>query len=499
MIVLAGLACSCWGGVCAAQPGEQPANQQQQREQGEQESPAYQLAYAAYMCDVEKVRALLDSGVSAKAKEEESGATALDAAILRGCDEVVGMLLAAGADRWHRSEDGTDALDLARIVGSPVLPEVAGWYAQALLDGDPAGKPAAERHGITMLMAHAWAGDMEEVRKIVDAVGVHPESGKINVENAFKLDKLLKAGDDAGWTPLHWACAGPNDHPDLVALLDAAANRQDDNEMTPLMLAAAMGHEQMVKALIASGADAAASRETGGGRATALDDAAWQGDAAVVRTLLDAMKTQSNEWVTQAAHLAARRGNTDAARALLDAGTPIEHRTVTEGPLLMEAVRRGDEALVRDLLDRGASVYGQDSFGWSVFEVAAKANRADIFTLLLDASGAPGRSAHKRENLQAALRGAAYYGRADMVRQCLAAGADPNAQSAGYLPITSAIISKDIDTLKVLIDAGADLTAHDSHGTSALDFARQCSKATNDPRFVEVIKVLEAHTPAATP
>lgn len=72
-------------------------------------------------------------------------------------------------------------------------------------------------------------------------------------------ERLLDRGaapNRDGWTPLHYAAAGPQ--PKTVALLiarGAAVNARAPNGNTPLMMAAMYGQEETVALLLAQGAD----------------------------------------------------------------------------------------------------------------------------------------------------------------------------------------------------------------------------------------------------
>ena len=65
---------------------------------------------------------------------------------------------------------------------------------------------------------------------------------------------------------------------------------------------------------------------------------------------------------------------------------------------------------------------------------------------------------------------AALYGDVALMRQLLAAGADPNAaNAAGVTPLMWAV--PDVERLRVLLDAGADVNAHSDEKRTALVIA----------------------------
>ena len=88
-----------------------------------------------------------------------------------------------------------------------------------------------------------------------------------------------------------------------------------------------------------------------------------------------------------AAVLAAEKGDTQAVVAWLDEGGGVDARCkeLFGGTLLMKAAEEGQAAMVRVLLQRGASVNQQDNYGGTALMAAALHGHIAIVQALLDA------------------------------------------------------------------------------------------------------------------
>ncbi|MFG6466966.1 ankyrin repeat domain-containing protein [Roseateles sp. BYS87W] len=66
----------------------------------------------------------------------------------------------------------------------------------------------------------------------------------------------------AGWTPLHYACSGPDNGVAAFLLVQGAeVNARSENGTTPLMMAARYGNSDLVPVLLAAGAEPRAANE----------------------------------------------------------------------------------------------------------------------------------------------------------------------------------------------------------------------------------------------
>jgi len=83
-----------------------------------------------------------------------------------------------------------------------------------------------------------------------------------------------------------------------------------------------------------------------------------------------------------------------------------------------------------------------------------------------------------------ALRVAVVYSRVEMVKLLLERGVNPNTPSTdvGYTPLMQAANSANLELVKLLIDAGADLNAEDHDGRTALDAAEMYTHSSEEHR-----------------
>jgi len=162
------------------------------------------------------VSALVEIGANAKAASK-NGFTALVFATTKNDVESVKILLAAGADPNVTLPSGTKPLMVAMSYRNTAA-------ALALIDGG-ADLNARDRAGITSLHVAAQQGDLEVVRKLLSK-GVDP-----NIRTPRSNAAAGGRGGGGGFRP---AASG---------------------EQTPLMMAARGDHEDVMRALVAGGAD----------------------------------------------------------------------------------------------------------------------------------------------------------------------------------------------------------------------------------------------------
>lgn len=221
----------------------------------------------------EIARMLLDKGADVDAKGYE-GQTALHLATKKGHQHVVKVLLDAGANKELRNDDGVSALDLAL--------DLRDRKILNLLD------PASEYSlpSISLIEA-SFVGDV------------------------FTVKELLDSGEDV--------------------------NAGNDNNATPLFMAAQEGHIDTAKLLIERGADV---------NAKLIEDAET--------SLLTASKF--NHW--------------EIVALLLDKGADVDAKGGVHGrTALHEAACSGYEETVRMLLARGADVFATEAGGRTPLEL----------------------------------------------------------------------------------------------------------------------------------
>ncbi len=193
---------------------------------------------------------------------------------------------------------------------------------------------------------------------------------------------------------------------------------------------------------------------------TPLADAAEQGNAGLVRTLLHAGGADVNaaqlDGMT-ALHWAVYHDDADTTELLVSAGADVDAANRYGVPPLSLAATNGNAGLVTLLLDAGADAGAALRGGETVLMTAARTgNLAAVGALL--ARGADPNARESRD--QTALMWAAAEGHTPIVDELIAAGADVGASlRSGFTPLFFAVRGGHIDATRVLLDAGVDVNA----------------------------------------
>lgn len=329
--------------------------------------------------------------------------------------------------------------------------------------------------GSTALLWAAHRNDLETATMLVGA-GADP-----NLANDFQA------------TPLSEACVnGSAPLVDLLLRAGASPHTAIASGQTPLMTCARTGTVAAVRLLLERGADVNAAEPTQ--RQTALMWAASERQPDVVRALLaaGADPTAHTSKGFTALHFAAREGSIEVARRLLAHGMDIDTRSVPPGtaddadrprpggdmagsisesagstPLLV-ATMRGQVPFALYLLEQGADPNIADA-GWTALHWASTAwetgTANPIYGLDDPMSGIPNRQA-----------------KIQLVEALLEHGADPNARitqplpafaggyedEVGATPFLLASSIADVEMMRMLLDAGADPTIATATSTTAM-------------------------------
>jgi ankyrin repeat protein len=269
----------------------------------------------------------------------------------------------------------------------------------------------------------------------------------------------------------------------------ADVNAPQPDGTTALHWAAHWNDLDAVNLLLGAGANAKAANRYG---ATPLSEAAALGNAAIIEALLKAgadpktLTTQDGETVLMTA---ARAGNADAVKVLLEHGADVNGRESYKGQTaLMWAAAEHHPAVVKVLLDHGAD--------WKVVSF-------DRETKLPKLSAASSVTPFARGGVTAFLF-AAREGDIESARVMLDAGVDINqADVDGTNALVFSIMNQHYSFARFLLERGADPNRLDVKGRGALyavvdirneDYSAMPSRKENDPLpSLEIVKDLLAH------
>ena len=301
--------------------------------------------------------------------------------------------------------------------------------------------------------------------------GVAPLHLACNNNNAAIIAKLLRAGADpnaskwTGETPL-MTCANTGSKQGVEDLLAHGADvnaRENNKDQTALMWAAAEGHAEIVKDLIDRGAELNPRSRT-----------VMEPEPYLIKT--ESTMGQNFPTTTRFRKytgnftpllFAAQSGNVDTIRYLLDAGADINESSDEDGSPLVIAAASGHEELALYLLERGAdpnitNAWGLGPLHYTVHEGIL--NMSNWIPTRTDDLGWIHKPMHR------------------LMKALLAKGANPDAPVAytlpylddpflrvhdnqsqidivGSTPLLLAAASGDTESIKIMVEAGADIHA----------------------------------------
>ena len=435
------------------------------------------LHLAAIEGHARAIRFLLDKGAIIDGQDKD-GKTALHYAAKEARGLVVYILLSKGALCDLCDKSGKTALDYARY-NLEETTQGRGMYSRAVYEGivwvlEHAAVIWVTNTSATGLQRASLRGDVPAVKMLL-AIGVDTEE-KDNVN---------------GYTAL--ICGAYSGHEEVVqALLDSGANidNSDPDLTTPLHVAAANGHEQIVRLLLDRGAKINAKEKDG---TTPLFIAVMNGHEQAVQLLLEGgaeTEAKPNDTNTTALYLAAWNGNEQIVQLLLESGADIEGANENGGILLYTAARSGHERVVELLLEGGAQIGVANENGPTLLYIAAQYGYERVVQLLLERGAeidvankngetplyTAARSGHERvvellleggaqigvaiEDGPTLLYIAAQYGYERVVQLLLERGAEVDiANENGETPLYTAAQSGHERVVQLLLDRGAETGA----------------------------------------
>jgi len=284
-------------------------------------------------------------------------------------------------------------------------------------------------------------------------------------QDTASLQSLLDGGADPnaqqpdGATALHWAVYR-EDIGVVSTLLEAGADVNVVNRLgaSPLYIAAKSGHGGLIEQLLEAGADANHALQM---NETPIMTASRSGSVDGVRALIAAgadINSKESSRAQTALMWATAQGHVEVVRVLINAGADLEARTKVRPRLmfadatnggafdqgvmenlggysaLLFAARQGEVEIARLLLNAGADIDSQAGNGTSPLVVAAHSGHSALAQMLLE----EGADANSLGAGYTALHAAILRGDLETVEALLDHGADPDQRLLKANPVQRA-------------------------------------------------------------
>ncbi|CAG9971953.1 unnamed protein product [Clonostachys byssicola] len=320
------------------------------------DSPLISALYAGHL---ELARLLLEEEPTLIPAADDQGWTPLHTATSFGHLELCELLLSKGGNPSCQTDEGNTPL---HITASEGFLDVC-----LLLLGKGARPSCQNKGGNTPLHIAVREGHLEVANSLLE------KGADLNIV------------EKNGWAPINIAAV--KGHLGVTKLLlGKGANlaiAEKTSGRTPLLLAASQGHLEMVKLLIEKGADLNTSDDDG---RTPLLFAAGRGHLEMVRLLLEkgaSINTGDKTWTTPL-HAACHSGNIEVVGFLL--GQPGIHPNTLNlfgRPPLCDAARRGQTDVAKALLCNNARADISDGLGLPPLFYALRNGQSEVVQLLL--------------------------------------------------------------------------------------------------------------------
>ena len=491
------------------------------------------LCNAAVKGELSIVKDILENNNTAL-MVDENGQTSLYAACIGNQVEIIELLIDSGCNVNHQDNEGKTVLHIAFDNHAPDL-------AQTLITRLKANTEIRDKQNWTplhtaidrgystysqQLLANFLQKDASTEVSWIQLHAACLEENKHNVQLLLDANTNVNHANSAGYAPLHITVAKCN--VDLVTLLldqSVDVNSVTIDGKTPLHIAAEKGHDTIIQKLLISKADPSLKdvlgntclhlavqlkRETKplmqkvGASYRPLPASYYTCSIQTVQAIIDhgADVNAVNNRGQTALWFACKDGQDRFVKTLSDARTDPNIND-KYGDSCLHAVIHGNcsTATIQRIIDRGADVNATNKDGSTPLLLACSTAQAEAVKLFLNAKADPNipcadgdTSLHASiaadcsiETIQeiidyggkvnavnkrgrTALLLGCFYRQMDSVKVLLEAGADPTiADEEGFTCLHAAIDGRcSKDTLQALIDHGAHINARRRDGTNAL-------------------------------
>ncbi|KAK7895326.1 hypothetical protein WMY93_020651 [Mugilogobius chulae] len=204
---------------------------------------------------------------------------------------------------------------------------------------------------------------------------------------------------------------------------------------------------------------------------TPLHVAAFMGHLNIVKNLLQrgASPNASNVKVETPLHMASRAGHCEVAQFLLQNAAQVDAKAKDDQTPLHCAARMGHKELVKLLLEHKASPDSATTAGHTPLHIAAREGHVHTIRILLDAGAQQTKMTKKGFT---PLHVASKYGKVDVAELLLERGANPNAAGKnGLTPLHVAVHHNNLDVVKLLVSNGGSAHSTARNGYTPLHIA----------------------------
>ena len=352
-------------------------------------------------------------------------------------------------------------------------------------------------HGATLLHGAAENGH-KEIAELLIAKGanvnarnrqgwtplmVAAKRGKVDIAKLLMIKESDPNPHNKGWTSLHRAAY--HNEVEIVAFLVEMGldiNAKDDQGQTPLHWPANYGKVQMVNYLISMGADVNPVATDGIFSGETPLDAAIKDNQDVVAVLLTKHGARTAEEL-EAIIDAAKKGDFDAVKQHLAAGTDVNIKNARGWTPLHLATDQGHKKVVEFLIAKGANVNAKDKKGRTTLDWAEEENK-EIAYLLRKQGGKTGKELKKLEAVNESIHAAARYGNIEAVKKHLATGTDVSLRNEnGDTPLNYAAFLGHVKIVELLLENGANVNAKGLADWTPLHLAAH----SNNEQIVQLI------------
>ncbi len=188
-------------------------------------------------------------------------------------------------------------------------------------------------------------------------------------------------------------------------------------------------------------------------------------------------------------HRAAHSGDVATIRKLVEEGADLEARDRAERTPLHVAAFASQEEALRVLAEAGADLNALEHRAYDIVTIAAVADDLEMVDLSLTLGASPGNVTSPYDGT--ALIAAAHLGHHQVVRHLIDGGAPlDHVNNLNWTALIEAVVLGDggpahVETVRALVEAGADQTIADREGISPLQHARARG-------YREIVEILEA-------